>query len=487
MGTKRKNKRILLTAAIFAVFQVIGLISSVHAILSTRTPQGAIAWVISLNTLPIVAVPTYWFLGRSKFQGYVDARYDSSLQIEKERAEIQRAFQPYVDDMPPDDPEYQAIRNLALSPFLRGNKVQLLVDGEATYKSIYQGINEAHDYILFQFYILRADKTGNRFKTHLIRKADEGVAIYVLYDELGSFGLKKKWLEDFRQAGIQIIPFNTRQGRRNRFQINFRNHRKIVVVDGLSAWLGGLNIGDDYLDQHPTLSPWRDTHLRIDGPSALVAQSIFWSDWYWADKTLLTDLSWQPQLPDGFTEVEAGKDVLVLSSGPADKLETASLFFTNALNIARRRIWIATPYFIPDESTMVALRLALLKNLDVRIITPAINDNWFVRHAANVYLSELSQLGAKIYFFEKGFMHQKVILLDDAISMVGTVNFDNRSFRLNFEVTSVVADQAFARELEAMLLNDLSNSSELTGYNLDNESLWERFKAHGSALLSPVL
>ena len=476
-----------LIVVILALFQVMGLISSVHAILRTRTPQGAIAWVVSLNALSIAAVPAYWFLGRSKFQGYVDARRDNSAGVEGKRADIHRAFQPYMVDAPPAFPEYKAVQNLALSPFLRGNDVQLLVDGEATYDSIHEGLEEAQDYVLFQFYILRADESGNRFKEQLIGKAREGVTVYVLYDELGSADLENEWLDGFQQAGIQIVPFNTRQGRRNRFQINFRNHRKIVVVDGRIAWVGGLNVGDDYLGADPKLSPWRDTHMRIDGPAALIAQSIFWSDWYWADKTLLEDLSWQPQPADGLADVEKGKEVLVLGSGPADDLETASLFFTNALNVARKRIWIATPYFIPDEATMVALRLALLEKLDVRIITPALNDNWFVRPAANVYLSELSQLGAKIYFFEKGFMHQKVMLIDDALSIVGTVNFDNRSFRLNFEVSGVVADKSFARELEAMLLDDISNSNEVTNYNLDDQSLWERLKAHGSALMAPVL
>jgi cardiolipin synthase len=155
--------------------------------------------------------------------------------------------------------------------------------------------------------------------------------------------------------------------------------------------------------------------------------------------------------------------------------------------MAKQKIWIATPYFIPDEATMTALRLALLKKLDVRILTPALNDNWFVRHAANVYLSELSKLGAKIYFYEKGFMHQKVLLLDDNAAIIGTVNFDNRSFRLNFEVSAIVADREFAAEVEQMLVTDFENASERKGYNLDSESVWERFKAHGSALLAPVL
>jgi cardiolipin synthase len=176
-----------------------------------------------------------------------------------------------------------------------------------------------------------------------------------------------------------------------------------------------------------------------------------------------------------------------LQSGPADEIETASLFFTNALNVARERIWIATPYFIPDEATMVALRLALLKGIDVRIITPELNDNWFVRHAANVYLNDLAKMGARIFFFQEGFMHQKVMLIDESYSLVGTVNFDNRSFRLNFEITAAVSDTAFAGEIEAMLLDDLSASREVKMQYLEDLSLWERLKARGSALLAPVL
>ena len=477
----------LIVVIILAFFQVMGVVSSVHAILGGRTAQGAIAWIVSLNTISIIAVPAYWVFGRSKFEGYVDARRDSSLDIDVKRQRIIKSFADLSVNAPSDFPEYTAIKSLAKTPFLKGNDVELLVDGNATYNSIYQGINAAKDYVLFQFYIIRADKSGKRFKDQLIQKAEQGIDVYVLYDELGSGDLKDPWLEDFRQAGIQIIPFNTRQGKHNRFQVNFRNHRKIVVVDGRAAWVGGLNVGDDYLGEDPKLSPWRDTHVRITGPAALLAQSIFWSDWYWADKKILNTLSWEPRVAEGLANTDSGKDVLILDSGPADALETASLFFTHAINVARDRIWIATPYFIPDEATMAALRLALLKKLDVRILTPALNDNWFVHHAANVYLSELSQLGARVYFYDKGFMHQKVMLLDDKAAVIGTVNFDNRSFRLNFEVSGVIANHEFAGEVEQMLLSDFLNSTEKMDYKLANESLWERFKAHGSALLAPVL
>ena len=478
----RITKKTKILTAVFLLFHILGLISSVHAILRTRTPQGAIAWVVSLNALPIVAVPAYWVLGRSKFHGYINAWRDTSLHIEDDLERVLQEFQPFLVESPRAFPEYEAIKKLANFQFVKGNNVDLLVDGEVTYDSIEAGIEAAESYVLFQFYILRSDRSGNRFKDQLIRKAQGGVDVYVLYDELGSKGLEDDWIADFTNAGIRVLPFNTRQGPDNRFQLNFRNHRKIVVVDGKSAWIGGLNVGDDYLGEDPKLTPWRDTHMHIEGPAALVAQATFVSDWHWASREFLKELSWHPQ-----PATNGDKNVLVLASGPADDLETASLFFTTALNLARERVWIATPYFIPDEATMVALRLALLKGIDMRIVTPRLNDNWFVRHAANVYLSELSGLGAKVYFYEEGFMHQKVMLIDNRVAMVGTVNFDNRSFRLNFEITGVVADTEFAREVEAMLLDDLSRSTELNRYSLEDQSLWERFKARGSVLLAPVL
>ena len=465
-----------------ALFHVLGFISSINAIISTRTSQGAIAWAISLNTFPLVSVPAYWVFGRSKFNGYSSSWLADSTKAHERLDQFFHNIKPYNVQSPTFFPEYEAVKKLAYIPFLHGNKVTLLENGQETYKSIRKGIAQAQSYILFQFYILRPDTIGNIFKEELIQKAKEGLAVYVLYDERGTKDLSKEWLVDFQDAGIQILPFNTRQGINNAFQLNFRNHRKIVVVDGKEAWLGGLNVGDDYLGKDRKLTPWRDTHLRIVGPAALAAQATFFLDWHWASRNLLEDLNWEAQ-----SSPEGDESVLILASGPAGEQETASLFFTNLLNAARHRIWIATPYFIPDAATLTALRLALLKGLEVRIITPALNDNWFVHNAAKVYLSELSGMGAQIYYYDQGFMHQKVMLIDDRLAVIGTVNFDNRSFRLNFEVSAAVADQHFASEVENMLLRDIAHSKKLEPYNLDDRSLWQRFVAKGAALLAPVL
>jgi cardiolipin synthase len=472
-------------ASVFILFEILGLLTSIHAVLQPRTSQGAIAWIVCLVAIPFVAVPAYWVFGRSRFKGYVTAWRDASLNIDQDVKNLRQQFQPYLVESATVFPEYEAVKRLSGIQFTRGNEIELLIDGEATYRSLHTGIEAAKSYVLFQFYIIRTDEAGNQFKKQLVRKAAEGVEVYVLYDELGSSSLDIKRIAEWAETDIRIIPFNTRKGIKNRFQLNFRNHRKIVVVDGITAWVGGLNIGDDYLGKDEKLSPWRDTHLYINGPAALLAQAIFLSDWHWANSEFLRSLSWEPK-PEAWPTGD-GTNVLIIGSGPADEYETASLFFTNALNLARKRIWIATPYFIPDEATMVALRLALLKGIEVRIMTPDLNDNWFVRHASNVYLSDLSQMGAKIHFYQKGFMHQKVMLIDDEYSLIGTVNFDNRSFRLNFEVTATVADSKFATEIESMLLDDFNASTEIFDYRLDEQSLWERLKARGSALLAPVL
>lgn len=473
---------------ILLIFQILGLISSVNAILNARTTQGAIAWVIGLNTFAIVTVPVYWFLGDYKFHGYTQAHRNSEIDIKDHLSHAQQAIKPFEVAVPKKFPAFEAIRNLTEFPFLKGNEVELLVDGQQTFDSMIEGINSAEKYILFQFYILRSDNIGNQFKSLLIQKAKEGLDVYVIYDALGSAALSDQWIDELNKNGVKTFAFNTRKGFQIPFRINFRNHRKIVVVDGKSSWIGGLNIGDDYLGQDPHLTPWRDTHLKITGPASLIAQYAFFNDWYWASKEMLTTLNWTPQTFDQYeSDANPGNHVSMLASGPADDYETASLFYTQAINMSQERIWIATPYFVPDEATMTALRLALLKKLDVRIITPRMNDNWFVKNAAQVYLDQLASMGAKIYFYNNGFMHQKVTLFDDQAAVIGTANFDNRSFRLNFEISAIVANSDFAQQVKNMLETDIRHSDSDMVQPLKERSIWERLKAHGSALLSPLL
>ncbi|HSN57412.1 MAG TPA: cardiolipin synthase [Candidatus Sulfomarinibacteraceae bacterium] len=463
-----------------AVFHVLGFLSSIHAIMTTRTEQGAIAWAVSLNTFPYVAVPAYWVLGRSRFHGYVSARQREMAEVAALETTATEAARQFVLPTEQISPAGRAAVGLAKLPFLRGNSVELLVDGDATFASILEGIDAAEEYILFQFFIVHDDEIGRQVKAHLIERARAGVRVYFLYDEVGSHDLPRAYRDELREAGVEVYDFHTRKGPRNRFQINFRNHRKVVVVDGKAAWVGGHNVGDEYLGRNPEFGHWRDTHVRIEGPAALGAQVSFAEDWYWATERWL-DLSWTPAASG-----EADIPILILPSGPADELETANLMFVHAINSAQDRIWIASPYFVPDRPVITALQLAGLRGVDVRVLIPDMPDHLSVYLAAFSYLDESTSTGVDFYRYQDGFLHQKVMLIDDSVATVGTANFDNRSFRLNFEITAVIAGTDFASQVERMLENDFAKSRLMAPGEVDAKPWWFRFAVKLARLTAPV-
>jgi cardiolipin synthase len=286
---------------------------------------------------------------------------------------------------------------------------------------------------------------------------------------------------DLRQAGAQVSSFKPNQGFLNHFQLNFRNHRKMVVVDGKTGWLGGHNVGDEYLGLDPEFSPWRDTHVRIEGPAALQLQLAIAADWYWAVRELPT-LDWTPQPAN-----DSDQQVMIVPTAPTSHLETASLAFVSALNSAERRIWISAPYFVPDEAVMKALQLAALRGVDVRIITSGKGDSLAVHLAGCHYIHELRGLDIRFYAYAPGFLHQKAMLVDEHIAVVGTHNFDNRSFRLNFEVAAVVVDEAFNAETAAMFEQDFQHSRPLDPDDWAQRPLLWRLGVQLARLASPVL
>jgi len=477
-GTKGRKRK--LVAALAILFHAMGLASSVHAVMSTRTEQGAIAWAVSLNTFPYVAVPAYWVLGRSRFQHYVDARRGQLEEVAGIGASAVAATNALRLPAEAVTPALLAAERLAGLPTLRGNSVQLLVDGDATFESILAGIDAAARYVLFQFFIVHDDRIGREVQAHLIERARAGVSVYFLYDEVGSHDLPPAYLDELRAAGIEALAFNTRKGPGNRFQVNFRNHRKVVVVDGRMAWVGGHNVGDEYLGRDPRFGHWRDTHVRIEGPAALGAQLSFVEDWHWATGATL-DLSWEP-VPSSAGDVP----VLILPSGPADELETANLMFVHAIHSARERIWIASPYFVPDRPIITALQLAALRGVDVRILIPDEADHLGVYLAAYSYLDETESVGVKMYRYQDGFLHEKAMLIDHSVATIGTANFDNRSFRLNFEITAVIAEPAFASEVERMFEADFAASRLMAPGEYDRKPWWFRFAVRVARLTAPV-
>ena len=466
---------------IVALFYVAGLVSAIHAILTVRTPTGAVAWTVSLVSFPFIAVPAYVVFGRNKFEGMAEAFQERHDEIEELLYGFEQELDPW-EISPGDTPSwYRAVRELTEFDVVRGNDVELLINGDATFTSILDGIAGAESYILFQFYMIRDDDLGRRVRAALAERAQAGLDVYVLYDEIGSSGLPAAYVDDMRAAGIEVSAFRPTQGWRNRFQLNFRNHRKIVVVDGKTAWIGGHNVGDEYLGLDPDFSPWRDTHVRIEGPAALQAQLTTLADWYWATREI-PELPWVPQPADN-----RDQHVIIIPTAPTGHLEAASLLFVSALSAARERIWLSAPYFVPDEAVVKALQLAALRGVDVRIITSGKGDSLPVYLAAFHYIRELRGLGIQFHAYRPGFLHEKVMLIDDRVSAVGTHNFDNRSFRLNFEVTSLILDEAFAREMQAMFEDDFAHSEKIDAESLDRKPVWWRIGVRLSRLAAPIL
>ncbi len=459
-------------------FYIVGFLCAAFAILRARTPQGASAWVIGLITLPFITVPLFLFFGRSKFYGYTNRRKQLDKKVGHKLVSMQ-------DELIQSDlitsglhPLMQSLSKLCAPGFTSNNKIDLLIDGEKTYSSMLTDLEKAQKFIIFQFYVFRADSAGRRFAEVLMRKSREGVTVYFLYDEIGT-EIPDDLLKEMHQSGMNVCHFNSFSGR-GRFQINFRNHRKVIIVDGEVAFIGGLNIGNDYLGLWPELGPWRDTHLRMEGPSVITGQISFAKDWYWCkEEELKTE--WKIKQSDG------DANILVLPSGPADDKQACLLAHIAMVNAAKERLWIANPYLVPPESLLDAILLAALRGVDVRFIVPAYSDAKIVMMASKVYISRLLKHGVKVFRYQAGFLHQKVMLVDDLFAVVGSANLDFRSMFINFEITVVAQDAKLVKEVEAMLQKDFVGSEEIQLEEYENVGLWKKITSRGANLLAPML
>jgi len=474
--SKRRN---VITALFVA--HTLGVVSSLDALMSTRTSQGAVAWIVSLNTMPFVSVPAYWVFGRTKFQGYIIGRREDDTRLYHELSPKIAQLEQRTASLSQTYPPLQVIERLAKMPVQSGNHAELLINGEQTFDSILAGIDAAEHLILVQFYIVRDDQLGRELQRRLIERAREGLAVYLLYDEIGSYLLPRSYIDALTEAGVQVRRFHSTQGWTNRFQVNFRNHRKIVVVDGRVGWVGGLNVGDEYLGRDERIGVWRDTHLKLEGPAVFGLQLSFIEDWHWASGEIL-DFN-----PPEVSSYDEGLPVLILPSGPADRFDTASLMVQHAIASAQHRLWISSPYFVPDEGVLSALKIAALRGVDVRVLIPQRTDNVLTYLAAYAFIGPLLEAGVNIHRYEAGFLHGKAILIDDAASAIGTVNFDNRSFRLNFEITAWVIDTGFAAQVQSMFEADFEHAREMTPDEVTDHRWWFRIASRAAYLFAPVL
>ena len=471
-----ENSRIITTLVL--AFYALALVCAVRELMNSRTAQGSIAWLLSLAILPFPTALLYLAFGWKLFDDYAALQTFSGR---KNRANRVRELG-IADEAA--SKKWPVLTHVAQMPFLGGNEAKLLTDGEETFNSIFSGISKAKNFVLVQFYIIRDDKIGNKLADCLMERAKAGVGVMVLYDDVGSNRLSKKYIKRLRKAGVKITAFNQRHQFLRLYgpmRINYRSHRKLVVVDGTESWVGGYNVGDEYLGNQPGFGYWRGTMVRVSGPAALSCALVFREDWEWATghKLELT--------PTKAKTCPCDEAVLVMPTGPADRLESCAIAFTEVIGRARKRLWIVSPYFVPGLDVQTALYGAAMRGVDIRILLPEKADHILVWLASYAHADKMTDHGIPIYRYQKGFLHQKVILVDDEIAGIGTVNFDNRSFSINFEVTLWFTHKSMITRVKKMLEEDFDNSQLTTADELKQRPLWFRVFAQLARLLSPML
>ncbi|MDW0108429.1 cardiolipin synthase [Sporosarcina aquimarina] len=447
------------------------------------------AWVLVLVFIPIVGFFIYLFLGRNMKQ-----KNFYKLTDEERHAintEVNQQLSPHyvekLQQLPLLKSHEELIRmNLVSSDALLSmdNDVTIFDDGHHKFDTLIADIQAAEKEVNVQYYIIQADELGARLRDALTERAKAGVKIRLLYDEVGSKKTPPKFFDELRAAGGEVEVFFPSLFRVVNFRVNNRNHRKLVIIDGRIAYIGGFNVGDEYLGLDKKFGYWRDTHLRIKGKAVHHIQGKFILDWHRAGNNKPGE--WGEYT---FSEVpqQGTSPIQVVSSGPDSVTEHLKNMYIKLILSAKKRVYIQTPYFIPDTSFMDACKIALLSGVDVKIMIPCKPDHPFVYWATWTYAGDLLDYGAKILLYENGFLHAKTIVVDDELAAVGTMNIDSRSFHLNFEVSAIVYDEKVAKRLSELFFKDMEVSSELTPERYAERSLLIRFKEGISRLLSPVL
>lgn len=368
------------------------------------------------------------------------------------------------------------------APLSQNNTIHVLTNGEEKFTALIEDLGNAQYYIHLEYYIFRADEIGTQLQNLLIHKVQTGVKVRVILDALGSYTLPASFIEKMRSAGIEVNMFFPLKFPRVLSTINYRNHRKCVVIDGRIGYLGGLNVGDEYLSRDPKLGFWRDTHLRLEGECVQTMQATFLNDWYFLTQQELADRRYYPQ-----PQVAGNALTQILAGGPDSKQEPMKELFFTILTTAQKEILLTTPYFIPDESMLMALKSAALSGLKVKILVQGKPDHQLPYLASASYFEELLKVGVQIYRYQKGILHSKVLIIDQQMSIVGSANFDIRSFQLDFELSALIYSSEIAERLYVDFQHDLEESILLNYEEFSQRKLWQKIKEANASLLAPLL
>jgi cardiolipin synthase len=452
-----------------------------------RRPARFVAWTAILFILPVVGFFLYYFVARD---------YRNRRVVREWRRT--RAVAPTHGGGSAGSPQKQAAEDGGADAYERlyrlaeraprakpvsGNAVTVYNETEEMYEALLAAMAQAEDHIHAEYYTIRDDRIGRRFQELFIRKAREGTAVRILYDGVGSYRLGEKYRAPLREAGVEIKCFLPPLVALLDRRINYRNHRKVVVIDGRVGFLGGANIGDEYLGANPKLGYWRDTQVKLEGPAVRDLQRVFLDDW-----ELVTGR--RPDSPLLFPDpvpLANGERVQVLAGGPDRPYDPIHEVFFTAITLARRRIWIETPYFVPDPALYKALCIAGAAGVDVRVILPAVSDTKFVYYASLSYLEGLLDAGVRVYRYHKGFLHAKVLIVDEAVASAGSANMDMRSFFSNFECNALFYDRGAIGRLAEQFEADLREATEIRPERFRSRPRAQKVLEGAARLFAPLL
>jgi cardiolipin synthase A/B len=413
-----------------------------------REPRAMLSWILAIRLMPVIGLGVFLLFSEPRGGWHRRRRSRKRKRLE---AALMHKWQAYQRHNPvaaalTDDPSLNQFvglaRRLGAHACAPGNEVHIFHDAEETYAAIEKAIDQAQSHIHLEYYIFQPDSTGQAIRDRLIRKAGEGVRCRLLLDYVGCWGLPRRFVRPMLDAGIDVafampvIPWH------GRWRVNYRNHRKIVVVDGRVGFTGSQNIGDEYRGRLARFRPWRDTHLMISGPCVHHLQEVFVEDWHYTTGEDLVLDSYFP-LPE-----PTGEHALqILPSGPGQRVRVMHHLLFAAVSAARSSVCVITPYFVPDAAMVLALQSACYRGVRVKLLIPTMTDHQVVLAAGRSYYPELTQAGVEIYEHDSTMLHSKVMVIDQSFAMVGSANMDERSFRLNFELTALLYSQSLAREL----------------------------------------
>jgi len=457
--------------------------------LERRNVASTWAWLMVLLFLPVIGFFAYILFGqnlsrRKLYRLSRETEERLTAVIDAQRADFARKSVPFHD---PAMDRYRDLMYMNLmsssAVYTQNNEVRLFTDGKEKFEALLEKIREAKSSVHLMYFIVKNDDLGNRLIDALTEKAKEGVEVRFLYDQIGSHKLPSSFFDRLVRAGGQAASFFPSKIPYFNIRVNYRNHRKLSIVDGKYGFIGGFNVGDEYLGLNEKFGYWRDTHLMIRGDAVMQMQVQFLLDWNLASprKAKEDDKYFPSEDPGGKVGVQ------IVSSGPNYPIEHTRNVYLKMIHAAKESIYIQTPYFIPDESVLTALKMAVLSGVDVRVMIPGRPDHKMVYWASFSYLGDLISSGMKCYLYDKGFLHAKTIVVDGEVASVGTANFDIRSFRLNFEVNAVLYDTATAAQLKRAFEEDMADCRELTYEAYRSRPRLEFIRESFLRLMSPIL